>query len=396
MKIVMLGTAYPMRGGIAQFNAILAHALAERHCVEFLSFRRQYPGLLFPGKTQYVTAADDAAAVRVAATPMLDSINPLSWWRTARHAARHAPDLVLLKYWMPFLAPCFGTVTRWIKRRTDARVVYVCDNVIPHERTPLDLPLTRYALAPGDGFVVMSASVRDDLLRVRPDAQWRLVHHPIYDVFGTRTSKSAARGELGLPAGPLALFFGYVRPYKGLDLLLRALPIIREQIPLRVLVAGEFYEGQARYRRLVAELGVADAVRFDADYIAQDRVATYFSAADVIVLPYRTATQSGIIQVAYHLDTPVICTDVGGLGEIVREGETGLLVPPDDPAALARAVIRYYTEQLEEPLRAGVVGAKRDYTWEPLIAAIEELGGARGAGPGGEYHDEGADRGADS
>jgi glycosyltransferase involved in cell wall biosynthesis len=383
MKIVMIGTAYPMRGGIAQFNAILAKALAERHEVEFLSFRRQYPGLLFPGKTQFVTPEDEATAVRVNATPMLDSIDPFSWWRTARHAARGAPNLVLLKYWLPFLAPCLGSVTRWIKRRADARIIYVCDNVIPHERTLLDLPLTRYALAAGDAFVVMSTAVRDDLLRVRPDARWRLVHHPIYDVFGPRIAKPVARAALALPAGPLALFFGYVRPYKGLDLLLRALPIIRRRIPLRVVVAGEFYEGEARYRRLADELGVADAVRFDADYIAQDRVATYFSASDLVVLPYRTATQSGIIQVAYHLDTPVICTDVGGLGEIVHEGRTGLLVPPDDVEALAAAVVRYYDEQLEEPLRAGVAEAKQDFSWAPLVAAIEELADPGASSPAG-------------
>jgi D-inositol-3-phosphate glycosyltransferase len=374
MRIVYIGTAYPMRGGIAHFNAILARELAARHTVTFLSFTRQYPGLLFPGKTQFVTNADGTAApAGVAATPMLDSIDPLSWWRTARRAARERPDLLLFKYWMPFFAPAFGSIVRWVKRGSNARAVFVCDNIIPHERTPIDRCLTRWALAPVDGFVVMSRSVRDDLLAIRPDARQRLVAHPIYNVFGERTDKAAARAALGLAPGPWLLFFGYVRRYKGLDLLLDALPLIRERVPARLLVAGEFYEGEARYRERVAQLGLTDAVRFDADYIPESRVPLYFSAADVAVLPYHTATQSGIVQVAYQLDTPVICTDVGGLAEVVRDSVSGFVTRPDDPRALAEAVVRYYTEEWEEKLRAGVREVKREYGWAPLVEAIEEL-----------------------
>lgn len=373
MKIVFIGTAYPMRGGLAQFNAILTNALRERHDVTMLSFTRQYPGLLFPGKTQYVTSDDAALSVRVDAQPVLDSIFPPSWWRTARRAARERPDLLLFKYWMPFFAPSFGSIARWVKRWAGSRVVFICDNIIPHERRLLDLALTRYAIAPVDGFIVMSKSVRDDLLRIRPAARYRLVPHPIYDVFGSRQPKSEARAALNLPDGPLALFFGYVRPYKGLDLLLKALPRIREHIPLRLMVAGEFYEGEERYRRMIAELGLAQAVIFHADYIAQDRVALFFSAADVVILPYQSATQSGIVPVAYHLDTPVIATDVGGLSEVVRDGVTGLIVPPDDPEALAAAVVRYYVDGLEAPLRAGVAAEKHRYSWANLVAAIESL-----------------------
>jgi len=378
MKIVFIGTAYPMRGGIAQFNAILTKALARRHEVTVLSFTRQYPGIFFPGKTQYVAADDTAAAVRVEAEAVLDSINPCSWWQTARRAAREKPDLLVFKYWMPFFAPSFGTVARLVKRWGSPRVLFVCDNIIPHERRVFDLPLTRYALAPVDGCVVMSESVRDDLLRVKPDARWRLVHHPIYDIFGERLAKQRAREILGLGDGPLALFFGYVRPYKGLDVLLQALPEIRKRLPLRLLVAGEFYEGEARYRRMVAELGLAEAVIFHSDYIPQERVTVCFSAADFVALPYKSATQSGIVQVAYQLGTPVICTDVGGLAEVVPDGEAGLVVPPEDPAALARAVLRFYEEDLEERFRAGVEREKRKYSWEPLIEAIEALAAVGG------------------
>ncbi|MFH1144980.1 MAG: glycosyltransferase [Candidatus Eisenbacteria bacterium] len=372
MKIVYIGTAHPMRGGIAQFNAILARELAQRHTVRFLSFTRQYPGLLFPGKTQFV-ASDDTAAVRCAAEPILDSISPWSWWRTAQRAARERPAVLLFKYWMPFFAPAFGSISRWVKRRLPVRVIYVCDNIMPHERTPLDTVLTRYALAPVDGFVVMSAAVRDDLLALRPDASWRLVPHPIYNVFGERGDPQAARAQLGLGPGPWLLFFGYVRPYKGLDLLLRALPVIRRRVPVQVVVAGEFYEGEERYRKLAREAGVSEAVHFHADYIPESRVPLYFSAADAVVLPYRSATQSGIIQVAYQLDTPVICTAVGGLAEVVPHESSGFIVPPDDVDALAAAVVRFYEGGWEQRLREGVRAQKARFGWAPLVEAIEDL-----------------------
>ncbi len=376
MKIVYIGTCYPMRGGLAHFNVILSRALERDHQVSFLSFTRQYPDLFFPGKTQYVTDADSSAAVRYPAEAVLDSIDPLSWWRTARRVAAIDPDLVIYKYWMPFFAPAFGTVSRLIKRRTRARIVFICDNIIPHERRPLDVALTRYALGPVDGFVTMSERVRDDLLRLKPGANWRLVEHPIYNIFGERVDKGEARRRLGLDEGPWLLFFGYIREYKGLDLMLRALPAIRRHLPVRLLVAGEFYAGEREVRALVADLGLAEAVRFDADYIPEDRVALYFSACDAAVLPYHSATQSGIVQIAYQLDTPVICTDVGGLAAAVADGETGLVVPPGDPQALAAAILRFYQEGLEEKLREGVRREKVKYSWEPLTRAVIELGGS--------------------
>jgi len=378
MKIVYIGTCYPMRGGLAHFNAILSRALEREHQVTFLSFTRQYPDLLFPGKTQYVTDEESCAAVRYPAEPVLDSISPPSWWRTARRVAAIDPDVVIYKYWMPFFAPAFGTVSRLIKRRTRARIVFICDNIIPHERRPLDVALTRYAIGPVDGFVTMSERVRDDLLKLKPGANWRLVEHPIYNVFGDRMDKTEARRRLNLGDGPWLLFFGYIREYKGLDLMLRALPAIRRRLPVRLFVAGEFYAREREYRALVADLGLVDAVRFDADYIPEDRVALYFSACDAAVLPYHSATQSGIVQIAYQLDSPVICTDVGGLAAAVLDGETGLVVPPGDPEALGDAVVRFYQQGLEEKLREGVRREKVKYSWEPLMRAVLELGGQPG------------------
>ncbi len=381
MRIVFIGTCFPMRGGIALFNAILAREMARSHEVSFLSFTRQYPDRLFPGKTQYVAEEEAADIARFPAEPVLDSIGPLSWWRTARRAAALQPDVVIFRYWMPFFAPAFGTIARWLKRWTDARIIFVCDNIVPHERRPFDAALTRYALAPGDGFITMSESVRQDLLGFRPDVPNALVHHPVYNVFGERIGKGEARRRLGLEEGPWILFFGFIRRYKGLDLLLQALPLVRRRRPVRLLVAGEFYDDEQRYRDLVRAGGLEDAVVFYSDYIPEDQVAVHFSAADCVALPYHSATQSGIVPVAYHLDTPVICTDVGGLSEVVLDNETGFVVRPDDPGALADAIERFYAEQREEAMREGVRREKRKYSWEPLVAAIERLAGA--APPGG-------------
>ncbi len=374
MKIVYIGTCYPMRGGLAQFNAILAGELAKRHEVKFFSFSRQYPDLFFPGKTQFITEKEAAAIVQFPAEPILDSVNPLSWWKTAQRVAAEKPDLILYKYWMPFFAPCFGTISRLVKRSTGAKVVFICDNIIPHERRLLDMQLTQYALAPVDGFLAMSESVRDDLVGIKQDAAWRLVQHPVYNIFGEREEKSSARQRLGLPDGPWILFFGYVRQYKGLDLLLEALPIVRRRLPVRLMVAGEFYDNEARYRQQVKELALEDAVVFKSDYIPEDKVASYFSATEVVVLPYHSATQSGIVQVAYQVDAPVICTDVGGLAEVVIDEKTGFVVPPEDKGALADAIVRFYEEKWEERLRAGVAEEKQKYSWEPMVEAIEELG----------------------
>ena len=375
MKIAYLGSCYPLRGGMAHFNATLARELARRHEVRFFSFTRQYPGLLFPGKTQYVAEEPGAGtgAARFPATPVLDSIWPPSWWRAARVIARERPDLLLLAYWLPFFAPAFGTVMRRVKRATPAQAMLLCHNIVPHEHRPLDAALTRYVLAPADAFLVLSESVRSDLLRFRPTARVRLVQHPLYDLFGQRVEKTAARRELGLGEGPWVLFFGFIRAYKGLDVLLEALAIVRREQPVRLLVAGEFYEGEERYRRQVAELGLGEAVVFHADYIPEERVRLYFSACDVVVLPYRSATQSGIVPIAYQMDAPVICTDVGGLAEVVPDGRAGFVVPPADPVALAGAIRRFYAEGWEERLRAGVREEKRRFSWEPLVEAVEQL-----------------------
>jgi glycosyltransferase involved in cell wall biosynthesis len=378
LRFGILGVAWPMRGGIAQYTTILASELSQRHKVDLVSFTRQYPSFLFPGKSQLDPSAD---RLRFPSTPLIDSIGPWSWERAARHLARGRPDALVYQYWMPFFAPAFGTIARRVKRLCRprrVRTIMVVHNLLPHERRPFDGALTQYVMGATDAYIVQSGTVREDLVRLSPKARFLEVPHPVYNVFGDPIPKAVARASLGLPAdAPLILFFGFVRRYKGLDTLLRALPAIRAALdpPPRLLVVGEFYEGREETAALVCELGLGEAVTIVDDYVADEKVGQYFSAADVVVLPYKSATQSGIVQIAYQLERPVICTDVGGLAEVVRDGETGFVVPPDSPGALADAVIRYQRDACEAGFTERIRGEKHKYSWDRMARAIETLAG---------------------
>ncbi len=376
MRFAFVGTAYPMRGGIAQFNALLCRELAREHPVSFFSFKRQYPSILFPGKTQIETGRDPAP---VGARAIVDSIDPVNWFRVASEIADEKPDAILFKYWMPFFAPCFGTIARRVKARTDCSVVLICDNIVPHEHRLLDGALTRYMLNAADAFVVMSKSVLGDLRRFRPDAKVEQVHHPLYTHFGEPMARAQARRQLGWKEDErVLLFFGFVRKYKGLDTLLRAMPQIHASTGARLVVLGEFYEDRAPYDRIVAENGLSEIVTMTGDYVANEAVGAHFSASDLAVLPYRSATQSGIVQVAYQLELPVVCTRVGGLEEMVRDGETGLLVPSEDEESLSAAVARYFGEGMEARLVDGVRRVKKDMGWDSLGGGRRAIG-CRGA-----------------
>lgn len=371
MKIVIVGTAYPLRGGIAHYNALLYRALRERgHQVHVITFSRQYPSLLFPGRTQQDTGEE---AIPVNAESLLDSINPLSWVRVALRIRQCAPDLVIFKYWMPFFAPCFAAVTFLSKLLCGTRVLYICDNIVPHESTPIDAALTRLGLGFVNHFVVMSTTVRQDLLRYVPDADFRQVPHPVYSIFGDPLPKDEARRQLGLAQGNLILFFGYVRAYKGLDVLLKAMPQVLRQTRAHLLVAGEFYSDKEAYLRLIDYLGISSAVTVVDEFIPNQDVKLYYSAADVVVLPYLSATQSGIVQIAYHFNKPVITTDVGGLPDEVEDNVTGFVVPAGDPETLARAIVTYFAHRREQPFALQISQHKRRYSWEQLAEAIESF-----------------------
>ncbi|MBI1797150.1 MAG: glycosyltransferase [Candidatus Eisenbacteria bacterium] len=374
MRVALVGPVHPWRGGIAQYLGLLGESLVPRAEVRGVTFTRQYPGFLFPGESQR-----DPAAIPPAfpAEPLLDSIAPWTWRRAAAALEAFAPGLVILKWWLPFFGPAFASAVGPLRRR-GSRVMLVCDNLVPHERRPFDMAFTRWMLRNSDGYLVMSESVERDLDRLKPGAPRRRVLHPLYAQFDRgRWTRETARAKLGLD-GEVALFFGYVRHYKGLDTLLDAWPMVRARRPATLVVAGEFYEDAAPYRARVdaANSGGAGAVRLLDRYIGDDEVEALFKAADVVVLPYRSATQSGVTHVAYALGVPVITTDVGGLAETVRPGETGLVAPPENPAALAEAIVRFFADGMAPRLRAGVAALHQAHSWDVLADTVIELGDA--------------------
>lgn len=373
MRIILVGPVYPYRGGIAHFTEATAHALKERgHDVTALTFTRQYPRRLFPGRSQL----ESRPPVRpVPSVRLIDSINPLSWFRAAQHIMREAPDVVLFQQWMPFFAPAFGTIARLL-RAQGIRCLAVVHNALPHERRLGDTALSRYLFNACDGFVALSRMVANDLRRLTSyRVPMQQVAHPPYHQFGDALDAAEARHRLNLPGdAQVLLFFGFVRAYKGLDVLLEALPHIREYLPkVHLVIAGEFYEDEEPYRELIRTQGLTDYVVLHAHYIPTESVPTYFSAADVVVQPYRSATQSGVAQVAFHFEKPVITTDVGELAAEVPDEEAGFVVPPEDPAELAAAVVRFFQEGWADRLEDGVRRTRQRHGWDEVATAVERL-----------------------
>ena len=376
MKIIIIGPAYPWRGGIAHYNSLLATHLQKRHSVEIITFSRQYPKLLFPGKSQQERGV---AGPNIPVKQLIDSINPLNWIRVASEIRARSADLLIFKYWLPFFGPCYGTIAKRAKRGTSTKVLFICDNIIPHERRPGDIVFTKYAFRQADYFIVQSTTVEHDLLRHFPGSTYRKVPHPVYQIFGKPLPKAEARRVLGISAERVILYFGYIRAYKGLMILIEAMKGVLSSTsqggignPL-LLAVGEFYDHESRYHDRVQNLNLDSSIRFVADYVPNDQVATYFSAADVVVLPYLSATQSGITQIAYNFDKPVIATNVGGLSEVVIHEKTGFIVPPNDPGALAGSIIRFYGENREAEFSSNIKEEKAKYSWERMVQAIEEL-----------------------
>ena len=369
MKIAYLSTFYPLRGGIAQFNASLYRALEkDGHHVKAFTFSRQYPGLLFPGSSQYVTQGDKADPVP--ALEVLDTVNPLTYVSAARTIRRYAPDLLLMKFWMPYFGPSLGTVARSVKKK--ATVITVLDNVVPHEKRIGDDALIRYFLKQNHGFVAMSEKVRNDLHGYLPHAECILHPHPLYDHFGALAVQEAARKRLGVPEGKrVLLFFGFIRDYKGLDVLIRTLALLDDGYCL--LVGGEVYGDFAPYEELIRETGTGNRIVRHIRYIDDGEVPDFFAAADVCVLPYKSATQSGITSIAFHFERPVIATDVGGLKETVVHGETGLVAAAPEPALLAEQVRSYFEQSLGEQFVQRIRELKRRLSWESLAAAVVRL-----------------------
>ena len=370
MRLALIGPYAPYRGGIAHFGETLRRGLEARgHTVMPVTFSRQYPKLLFPGSTQHAPEPASSDAAR-----LLDTLWPPSWFRTARRVASMAPDAALFQYWMPFFAPAFGTTARLLRRRGVPSFAVV-HNATPHERFPMGHTLTRFFLKACAGHLALSKAVEDDLRALGLRAPLRRAEHPVYDRFGTAPSQSKARRALGLPAdAPVLLFFGFVRRYKGLDVLLDAMPRVAERLPdVHLVVAGEFYDDPAPYHEQVRRHGLQERVHFHSGYVPDEAVPRHFAAADAVVQPYRAATQSGVAQIAFHFDRPVITTDVGGLPESIPHERAGLVVPSEAPAALAEAVGRFFSEaDLAEHLTQGVRALKRERA-DDLDEALDDL-----------------------
>jgi glycosyltransferase involved in cell wall biosynthesis len=374
MKIILIGPAYPLRGGLAAFNERLATAFMERGDeVELVTFSLQYPSILFPGKTQY---SQDPAPEHLNINVSINSVNPLNWLSVGKALARKKADLVICRFWLPFMGPCLGTILRQIKKNGYSKVVSIIDNIVPHEKRIGDTVFARYYVQPVDAFVVMSRSVERELQPfLRPDQMVRYLPHPIYDSYGARMDKAAACAHLQLPTEPrYLLYFGFIRAYKGLDVLLEALadPRIR-QLPLQLIVAGEYYASPDLYETIIQEKALQEQLVLRTEFIPEQDVAAYFGAADLVVQPYKTATQSGITQLAYHFEVPMLVTAVGGLPEVVAHEEAGYVVPPNDPKAVADAIVNFYEEKRETAFRKGVRARKAEFSWTNFLTGITTL-----------------------
>ena len=382
MRIGILGTSWPYRGGLTAFNERLARQFAaEGNEVEIFTFTMQYPDFLFPGKPQY---SDLPKPEDLRITRTMNSIGPLSWIKTARAIKKAGIQMLIIKFWIPLMAPCLGSIAR-LCRRNGIEVVSILDNVIPHEPHFWDKWLIRYYIGSVDRFVAMSASVQEDCRRFLPEEKKGLVAlspHPLYDNFGEPVEKSEARRVLGLPQDKtLLLFFGFIRDYKGLDLLMKAYADVvesrksKEESDLLLVVAGEFYNNGEQYTALEKELDLEGKIAWHTDFIPDDQVRYYFSAADLIVQPYKTATQSGVTQIAYHFERPMLVTNVGGLAEIVPDGKVGYVCPVDE-TAIADAIRRFAEmnkEEREKLFSNNIKIEKEIYAWNKMTRVICDL-----------------------
>ncbi|MDX1616064.1 MAG: glycosyltransferase family 4 protein [Candidatus Promineifilaceae bacterium] len=365
-RFALLGPTYPFRGGIAHYTTMLARALAEEHDVLFISFKRQYPGWLFPGRSDRDPSPEP---LRVESEPLLEPLNPLSWWRTIKRLRAWQPDVLVVPWWVPFWAPAWAVISRGVKRFAQPpRLLFICHNVVPHERGRLDRWALRAALAPGDGFITHSQTDASLLRSLIPGVPVRVATLPSY---ASVTESPPQPLAVQLPTDrPVLLFCGFVRPYKGLDVLLRALPLVLAKQSAHLLVAGEFWDDRADYLQLVDDLQIGAAVSIVDRYLTNAELAWCLDQASVVVLPYRTATQSAIVPLAFGRGKPVITTAVGGLPEAVDDGITGLVVPPDDHKALAAAIEAFFAKNWAEPFAANIQIRQSRFAWKELVTAL--------------------------
>ena len=372
--IVIVGPAHPLRGGLATYNERLARELMLKNHVTLLTFSLQYPNFLFPGQSQF---SDDLKPEDLSIDIALNSINPLNWFLVGRKYKKIKPDIIIFRYWMPFFGPCFGTFARIVKSNHHTQIIAITDNIIPHEKRFFDTPFSKYFLPVLDGAVAMSRKVLGDLQNFpisKPVKKTGYHAHPLYDNFGRSVSKSEACESLGLDENKrYILFFGFIRNYKGLDILLEAMSLLPESLKdVNLLVAGEYYEDSAPYDEIIAQKQLENRIELHTKFIPNDDVRLYFSAADIVAQPYRNATQSGVSQVAYHFETPMIITNVGGLSELVPHGEAGWVCEPM-AKSLAAAIVSMYVPKRLDHIRNSLKELKKQFSWPSMVKALEEV-----------------------
>jgi len=372
--IVIVGPAHPLRGGLATYNERLARELMLKNHVTLLTFSLQYPNFLFPGQSQF---SDDLKPEDLSIDIALNSINPLNWFLVGRKYKKIKPDIIIFRYWMPFFGPCFGTFARIVKSNHHTQIIAITDNIIPHEKRFFDTPFSKYFLPVLDGAVAMSRKVLQDLQDFplsKPVKKTGYHAHPLYDNFGRSVSKSEACESLGLDENKrYILFFGFIRNYKGLDILLEAMSLLPESLKdVNLLVAGEYYEDSAPYDEIIAQKQLENRIELHTKFIPNDDVRLYFSAADIVAQPYRNATQSGVSQIAYHFETPMIITNVGGLSELVPHGEAGWVCEPM-AESLAAAIVSMYVPKRLDYIRNSLKELKKQFSWPSMVKALEEV-----------------------
>jgi glycosyltransferase involved in cell wall biosynthesis len=372
LKVIIIGPAHPLRGGLATYNERLCREwLLQGHDCSIITFSLQYPGFLFPGTTQY---SEEPAPKDLRIRVMLNSINPINWILSAMRIRKMQADLVIVRYWLPFMGPCLGSVLRLLGKKT--KIICIADNIIPHEKRFMDHAFTRYFVKPIDGFITMSEKVLDDLKQFSQKPA-RYVPHPVYDTFGDAVDKKTACQQLKLDEGfRYFLFFGFIRKYKGLDLLFEVIAQLKEhhffeKYPVRFLIAGEFYEDRSGYDALVQRLQIADYLEMHTHFINDSEVKFYFSASEVVIQPYRNATQSGITPLSYFYNKPTIVTQVGGLAKFVKHGQTGLIADADVNSLCEQ--IEHFAELPENTFKEEIIAAKKNFTWDNITQTMLKL-----------------------
>jgi len=369
MQIALISVAPPYRGGISKQTSILVENLSKNHSVDVINYSRQYPDFLFPGKTQYL----DDKLENDNSSRMIDSINPLTWFSTGNKLAKKNYDLVIFRFWNPFFAPALGVISGIIKKKSSyTKLMSLCDNILPHEKTPFAYFLTTYLFDKLDGHIVQSSQTENELQEVVENPVYEKRFHPIYTNFPKKIDKITARKKLGLSAKNIILYFGIIRDYKGFDILLNAIAELKDSgLDFHLLAGGECYGSDEKYTQLISNLGISDYITWHNKYIPDSEVSNYFSAADVVALPYRTASQSGVTQIAYSYDLPVIVTKVGGLPEIVDEGQSGFTIEPENPKELANILEKNLEAGTFLEMAAYIKKFKQKFSWEYFVNGIE-------------------------